>query len=74
MRLDVEAVRSAICTPYEAEHESLTNELLAETDISGRRLQAARRGLLAEMLVGQQIDCGWLIRCSPTASLMHQAA
>ncbi|MGW8250737.1 MAG: ATP-binding cassette domain-containing protein, partial [Anaerolineales bacterium] len=67
-----EALRSALCAPFEAPLAKDIDNLLADVDVPQERRQRARKAILGEQLGAIRIPVGWLLRLSPRARITSQ--
>ncbi len=69
---NIEAVRAAVCAPYEANLIGPVEQLLSDVQVAPEHWQRARNAILGEQLGNIRIQAGWLLRLSPRVSLTRQ--
>jgi ATP-binding cassette subfamily B protein len=67
-----EALRSALCAPFEAPLVGDIDELLTDVDVPPERRRRARNAILHEQLSAVRIPAGWILRLSPRTRLTSQ--
>jgi ATP-binding cassette subfamily B protein len=71
-KISLEALRTALCAPYETALVAGVDQLLDEAGVSPERLGYARRAIFQEQLGSVRIPGGWMLRLSPGANLWAQ--
>jgi ATP-binding cassette subfamily B protein len=71
-RATVATICSILRRPHEVNVEGEVERLLIEAGTPKRRLARAQAAILQEQLGRRRINCGWLLRTSPGASLRRQ--
>jgi len=71
--IPIEAMRSALCEPIEAEVAEPVDELLEAASVAAPRRERARRALLAQALAQAVVGPCWIVRPPASASIRDLA-
>lgn len=72
LRVEVEALRAALCARIEAPFRQSTRAMLEAVKVPPRRLERAEAALLRQRLGGFRVRGCWLLRADPGESLLRQ--
>jgi ATP-binding cassette subfamily B protein len=68
-KLSLDKLRSALATPFEAPLDAEIETLISEAMVPATRKEKVRQAILDEQLGSVNIQCGWLLRPTPGASM-----